>query len=72
LVDLDVLIGFLCCMPCNQWADGSNNVGNTSWKRLFHKFTRSFRTMVLLASSEDQSRAGFAIVDTGASLATTP
>ena len=59
-------------MPCDQWADVSRHVGNTSWKCLLHKFTRSFGALGLLASSEDQSGAGFAIVDTGASLTITP
>jgi hypothetical protein len=76
LLGFDVLTGssyyMSYCMPCDQWADVSCHVGNTSWKYLLHKFTRSFGALGFLASSEDQSGAGFAIVDTGASLTITP
>ena len=65
----DVLTGVPFCLPCDQWADAGDHVGNAPLKGLFHQFTRTFGTLGLLAAAPG---TGTAIVDTGASLTVTP
>ena len=65
----DVLTGVPFCLPCDQWADAGDHVGNAPLMGLVHQFTRTFGTLGLLAAAPG---TGTAIVDTGASLTITP
>ena len=42
VVGFDVFTGVPFCLPCTQWADAGDHVGNAPLKGLLHQLTRTF------------------------------